>query len=287
MRKSVSEWCFPGDMPMADRMALAAAAGFEGIEVALAEDPDGSLRSLGLLTVEALDAQADTIQSMADAAGIEISGVATGLHWAYSLTADDPEVRAKSLRLTETLLRAGALLASDTVLVIPGTVAAPFGTPAAPVPYDVCYERACEAIARLLPVAEEHQVRLGLEPVWNMFLLSPLEWKGLVDSFDSEWVSVYFDVGNVLLTGFPEQWIRILGPRITRVHVKDFKRSVATLAGFCHLLEGDVNWPEVMEALREIGYDGWLTAEVGPQSPYAPEHLIHVTAQAMARILAM
>ncbi|MCD6352057.1 MAG: sugar phosphate isomerase/epimerase, partial [Armatimonadetes bacterium] len=158
---------------------------------------------------------------------------------------------------------------------------------AAPVPYDVCYQRSKEAIEELIPAAAETGVKLGLEPVWNMFLLSPLEWREFVDSFNSEWVSVYFDVGNVLLTGFPEQWIPILGSRITRVHVKDFKRSVGTLDGFCHLLEGDVNWPAVMAALREAGYDGWLTAEVGPQSPYAPEHLIHVTAQAMDRILAM
>jgi hexulose-6-phosphate isomerase len=287
MRKSISEWCFPATMSMADRMALARDAGFEGIEVALTEDPDGSLKCLGLLTVEAMEQQAEAIRDAAERAGIAISGVATGLHWAYSLTDDDPQVRAKSLALTDRLLYAGALLGADTVLVIPGTVAAPFGPQKAPVPYDVCYERAQDAVRRLLPRAAELKVKLGLEPVWNMFLLSPLEWRSFVDSFESEWVSIYFDCGNVLLTGFPEQWIRILGPRITRVHVKDFKRSVGTLAGFCHLLEGDVNWPEVMTALREVGYDGWLTAEVGPQSPYAPEHLIHVTAQAMERILRM
>lgn len=287
MRKSVSEWCFPGSMPMADRIALARDAGFEGIEVALAEDPDGSLAAQGMLTVEAVETQAKAIQAMADKAGIAISGVATGLHWAYSLTDDDPEVRAKSLRITETLLQAGALLGSDIVLVIPGTVCPAFGPPQAPVPYDVCYERSREAVAKLLPQAAECGVKLGLEMVWNMFLLSPLEWRSFVDSFASEWVSIYFDVGNVLLTGFPEQWIRILGSRITRVHVKDFKRSVGTLEGFCHLLEGDVNYPAVMEALRETGYDGWLTAEVGPQSPHAPEHLIYVTSQAMDRILAM
>jgi L-ribulose-5-phosphate 3-epimerase len=97
--------------------------------------------------------------------------------------------------------------------------------------------------------------------VWNKFLLSPLETRDFIDSFGSDKIGSYFDVGNVILTGYAEQWIEILGHRIVRIHLKDFKREVGTLAGFCDLLEGDVNFPEVMKALRKIGYSGPLTAE--------------------------
>jgi hexulose-6-phosphate isomerase len=287
MKKSISQWSFPAGLTMEECMAWAKDAGFEGIEIALEEDPDGARAALGMLTVEAVATQARAIRKAADRAGLGIAAVATGLLWSYPLTADNAKVRAKARRLTETMLKAGSLLGVDTALVIPGLVAAPFGAAVPPVPYDVCYERCREAVRALLPAAEKYGVKLGLEPVWNGFLLSPLEWRQLVDSFDSPWVSVYFDVGNVLRTGFPEQWISILGKRISRVHVKDFKTGVGTLAGFCDLLDGDVNWPAVMAALRQIGYDGWLTAEVMPPNPYAPEHILQVNSLALDRILGM
>lgn len=287
MKKAISQWSFPAGLSIEECLAWAKDAGFEGIEIALEEDPDGARAAMGRLTVERLATQAKRIRRAADQAGLGIAAVASGLLWSYPLTANDPKVRAKARRLTEATLKAGSLLGVDTALIIPGVVAAPFGPAATPVPYDVCLARCREAITALIPTAEKYGVRLGLEPVWNGFLLSPTEWADFVDSFQSQWVSVYFDCGNVLRTGFPEQWIRILGSRISRVHVKDFKRSVGTLAGFCDLLDGDVNWPEVMAALRQVGYDGWVTAEVMPPNPYAPEHILQVNSLALDRIFAM
>jgi len=287
MKKAISQWSFPAGLTMADILAWTLEAGFEGLEVTLEEDPDGAQAALGLLTVEAVERQAESIREAAERAGVGIAAVATGLLWSYPLTADDPEIRAKALRLTEVMLQAASILGVDTALVIPGVVAAPFGPTVRPVPYDLCYQRSRQAVQALLPAAEKWQVKLGLEPVWNDFLLSPLEWAEFVDDFASPWVSVYFDCGNVLRTGFPEQWIRILGSRISRLHVKDFKTAIGNLQGFCDLLDGDVNWPEVMKALREIGYDGWVTAEVMPPNPFAPEHLLHVNSLALVRIFAM
>jgi len=123
-------------------------------------------------------------------------------------------------------------------------------------------------------------VALCIENVWNKFLLSPLEMRDFIDSFNSEMVGAYFDVGNVLLTGYPEHWIRILESRIKRVHVKDFRRSVGTVDGFVDLLEGDVDFQAVKEALSDIGYDGYVTAEMLPFEPGRPEE----TAQAMKEI---
>ncbi len=287
MKKAISQWSFPDGLTMDECLAWAKDAGFDGIEVALEEDTDGARAAMGMLTVPGVAKQAKAIRKAADQAGLGITAVASGLLWSYPLTADDPKVRAKARRLTEATLQAGSILGVDAALVIPGVVAAPFGPAVPPVPYDVCLQRCREAVTALLPAAKKYGVKLGLEPVWNDFLLSPTEWADFVDSFKSKWVSVYFDAGNVLRTGFPEQWIRILGKRISRVHVKDFKMSVGTLDGFCDLLDGDVNWPAVMAALRETGYDGWITAEVMPPNPYAPEHILQVNSLALDRIFAM
>ncbi|MGB9677847.1 MAG: sugar phosphate isomerase/epimerase family protein, partial [Candidatus Ratteibacteria bacterium] len=119
---------------------------------------------------------------------------------------------------------------------------------------------------------------------WNKFLLSPIEMKKYVEEIGSEYVKVYFDVGNILVIGFPEMWIRILGRLIKRIHLKDFKLSIGNINGFCDLLEGDVNWPEVIKALKEIGYNSYLTAEVGPYK-YFPETKIYNTSLAMDKIL--
>lgn len=287
MKKAINEWAFPGEMSMAEMLAMARATGFHGLEVALAEEEPGGMFQGGRLTVEGYATQAPAIRELAEAQGLEIAAVAVGVGWKYSLTADDPAERARALEITEGALEAASLMGAGAILVIPGIVDATFAPRPRPVPYDVCYQRTVEAVETLLPRAEHWGVQLGLEPVWNMFLLSPLEWVGLIDRFDSAWVKVYFDVANVLRTGYPEQWIRILGDRICRIHMKDFKRSVDTLDGFCHLLEGDVNFPEVMAALRETGYDGWLTAEIMPPLAVAPDYLLQITSQAMDRILGM
>jgi L-ribulose-5-phosphate 3-epimerase len=124
-----------------------------------------------------------------------------------------------------------------------------------------------------------------VENVWNKFLLSPLEMRRFIDEIDLPSVGVFFDVGNILLYGFPDQWIRILGKRIKRVHVKDFRTQVGTLHGFTGLLQGDVDWPAVIAALTDIGYDSYLTAEVLPAYRYHSDRLIHECGAAMDAIM--
>jgi L-ribulose-5-phosphate 3-epimerase len=152
--------------------------------------------------------------------------------------------------------------------------------------YEVAWERALTIYRALGPVAERHGVTLCVENVWNRFLLSPLEMRGFVDAVASPAVRVYFDVGNVVVSGFPEQWLRILGQRIGRIHLKDFRTSVGTLNGFVMLLEGDVHWAEVMTAVREIDYNGYLTAEYGPYR-HGPETLLAHLSTSMDRIIAL
>ena len=276
MKISASYWMFEGGLeaqkPIAEAMQEAKELGFDAIELAIASE--------GVLTHKATAAQCEDIAATAGKIGIEISSVASGENWTCSPAANDCDVRKKSIEFNRRAIQVTKWLGTDAYLFVPGAVDVFFLPDAEVIPYDVCYERACEAVRQILPSAEETGVAICIENVWNKFLLSPLEMRDFINGFNSKMVGAYFDVGNVLLTGYPEHWIRILGERIKRVHVKDFKRSVGTVEGFVDLLEGDVNFQTVKETLADIGYNGYVTAELLPFEPGRPEK----TAQAMKKI---
>ena len=276
MKISASYWIFDGGLdgtlPIKSAMEQASKMGFEGIELGIA--------SQGVLTHNTSQAECEEIVREAEKHGLEISGVASGESWTTSPTANDEDVRKKIIDFTQKALQVSHWLGSDAYLFVPGAVEVFFLPDAEVIPYDVCYQRASEAISQLVPVAEKLGVAIAVENVWNKFLLSPLEMREFIDNFNTSQVGVYFDVGNVLLTGYPDQWIRILGSRIKRIHIKDFKRSVGNADGFVDLLEGDVDFEAVKQALLEINYDGYVTAEMIPFTPGRPEK----TAAAMKKI---
>jgi len=276
MKISASYWIFDGgldgSLPIKSAMEQASKMGFEGIELGIA--------SQGVLTHNTSQAECEEIVREAEKHGLEISGVASGESWTTSPTANDEDVRLKIIDFTQKALQITHWLGSDAYLFVPGAVEVFFLPDAEVISYDVCYQRASEAISQLVPVAEKLGVAIAVENVWNKFLLSPLEMREFIDNFNTSQVGVYFDVGNVLLTGYPDQWIRILGPRIKRVHIKDFKLSVGNADGFVDLLEGDVDFEAVKQALSEINYDGYVTAEMIPFTPGRPEK----TAAAMKKI---
>lgn len=276
MKISTNYWMFEGGLdakrPINEAMQEAKKLGFDAIELCIAD--------AGVLTHNTTQAECEDIVATAKKIGIEISSVATGQNWGWSPTASDPTVREKIIDFTCKALKVTKWLGTNAYLYVPGSVEVFFLPDAEIVPYDVCYQRATEAIKQIAPVAEETGVYLCVENVWNKFLLSPLEMRSFVDSFNSKMVGVYFDVGNVLLTGFPDQWIRILGNRIKRVHIKDFKKSVGTVEGFVDLLDGDVDFKAVKKALAEIDYDGYVVGELLPFEPGRPER----TAKAMKKI---
>jgi len=278
MKKGISYWSFENGLSGEARLSKcfreAKAAGFEAIE--------GALSGQGELTPATTKEECAAIAADAKAAGVELSSLATGLFWDKSLTASDPAVAEQALEVGRSLIEHAAWLGLDAVLVIPGAVDVFFLPTAEKVPYDVCYKRAKQAVKKLARVAAKNKVRIGIENVWNKFLLSPLEMRDFIDSFESKWVGAYFDVGNVMLTGFPQDWIRILGRRIVRVHVKDFKTSVGTVDGFSDLLEGDVPWEAAMKSLKAVGYKSYVTAEMIPYKP----GLLEKTSAALDRILA-
>ena len=175
-------------------------------------------------------------------------------------------------------------LGCDTILVVPGAVEVAFD-PGEVVEYDVAYDRALSALRELAPVAESLNVSIGVENVWNRFFLSPMEMADFIDKVGNEWVGAYFDVGNVLFSGYPEHWIKILNKRIKKVHFKDYRRAAGDLHGFVDILAGEVNWPAVMDQLAKIGYDNWVSAEMLPPYTHYPEAIVYNTSLAMDKIL--
>ena len=142
-----------------------------------------------------------------------------------------------------------------------------------------------EAVKKLAPIAEEYGVQIGLENVWNKFLLSPLEMRSFIDAVGSRWVGAYFDTGNVVYSGYPEQWIKILNKRIFKVHFKDYRRNPGGLNAFVDLLAGDVDWKAVRAAFEAIGYEGWAAGEMIPQYAQGSDQLIYNTSASMERIM--
>ena len=195
----------------------------------------------------------------------------------YSFTDPHPEVREDARRTVCRALEIAAAMELPGVLVIPGYVGLPWDSSVAPIPYDEAYERTRAGLTTVGAEAERLRTPVLVENVWNRFLLSPLEMRALIDEIGSAYVGVLFDTGNVVLMGYPEQWIRILGERIREVHFKDFKANVGTIDGFVPLLEGDVNWPEVMVALQEVGFDGFVTAELFPYKHHGDVVLSHTS----------
>lgn len=276
MISCINLWSFPEAYGLEQCLDTASAAGFAAVEPNFFEH--------GVLSMDSPDGEWLQARRMAQDKGLALSSLSTGVYWAASPTSNDAATRARALELCKRQLEAAALLGVDTILVVPGSVKGADSGDA--VGYDAAYERALDFIRRAEPHARSCGVAIGVENVWNKFLLSPLEMRAFVDAAGSPFVRAYFDVGNVLLYGYPEQWISILGSRIARVHVKDFRCAVGTLDGFCDLLAGDVNFPAVMAALRAVGYDGYITAEMGGYR-YGGDQIVYNTSAAMGRILKM
>jgi len=277
MKKGISRWAFPSDWATKQCLRLAKRAGFEGIELTIEEK--------GELTADTDQRSATALRLLAENEGIEISSLATGLFWKYPLTSSNPELAKKGQEIGEKMLEIASWLGTDAVLIVPGIVEATFIPEAEVLPYETCYGRALAKIRGLCERAHKQKVKIGIENVWNNFLLSPLEMKRFLEDIGSPSVGCYFDVGNCLTIGQPQDWIRTLAGKIVRVHLKDFRRSVGTIDGFVDLLEGDVNWPEVMAALRDIRYEGYLVAEMFPYR-YHPEAVVWNTSRSMDFIMA-
>jgi L-ribulose-5-phosphate 3-epimerase len=240
-KKAVLIGMLPKDLPYPERFALAREVGFEGMEVNTIENP----------------ADAEAIAKASQSAKLPIHSVMNSEHWRSPLSSADPAVVDQSVKGMLTSIANAKLLGADTVLLVPAVVDAKTG-------YKDAWDRSHKVIReRILPEAEKQGIIIGIEEVWNKFLLSPLEMNAYVDSFKSKWVQAYFDVGNIVFYAYPQDWIRTLGPRIKKVHLKDFKQdNKKGTYNFVHLGEGDIDWPEVRKALHDIGYNCYMTTEI-------------------------
>ncbi|NMA08520.1 MAG: sugar phosphate isomerase/epimerase [Clostridiales bacterium] len=271
MKKAINAWAYPADMPIAERMRLAADAGYDGIELIFTEEGDISL--------QCSDGALAEYRKIAEDYGLRIQSIIASVFGNAPLSSADPSVTKTALDRGARMLHGAAVLGADTALVVPGRV-----TPENR--YDVVYENAVENVRKLAKSAADAGVYIGIENVWNKFLLSPLEMRAFVDYAQSPWVGVYFDVGNFLPWAYPEQWIEILGSRIKKLHLKDFKINVGTGHGFVDLLEGDVDYKAVMAACRKVCFDDFCVAEVGPFRQ-EPTLKLYTTALAMDAIFKM
>lgn len=266
MKKGINQWVFPANATFREIFELARKHGFQGVELCPDEE--------GLLSLKPGKDVLHELYSLSRDTGVAIRSLATGLFWKYNLASPDASQRKKAQEVIKALVDIAYELSVPSVLVIPGYVHVPWDPSSELVPYGDVLKRAKESIAEVLTHAQSAGVTLALENVWNECFLSPLEFAAFIDSFESPSVRAHFDTGNVVLFGYPEHWIAILGKRIATVHVKDFKKAVGTLEGFCLPLEGDVHWPEVMQALRNIPYDDYLIAEFIPPYRYSTEALL-------------
>lgn len=246
---------FEGKIPIADAARDAKSAGLDAMELCF---------GAGELTPETCNTELDRIRSAVIDAGLDLQSLATAYYWSASLGSPDDAERNAATSFTEAYIRAAGRLRAPAVLVMPGTVDVGWD-PKRPVAHaKQVYDLSRRSLESLLPVAEGEGVTT-VENVWGKFLTGPFEFCAYVDTFYSKSLKAYFDVGNVVLNGYPEHWIDILGPRIARVHFKNFRRRDAggTLGDFtASLLDGDVNWAAVFEALARAGYDEYVTAEM-------------------------
>jgi hexulose-6-phosphate isomerase len=241
LRKAVKLSMVAGPESLVEKFKMLKELGFEGIDI------DQRVEH-------------EDVRRAREDSGLIVHGVVDYDHWKLPLSHPDPKVRAAGLETLKTSLRDARAYGGTTVLLVVGIVNKEIS-------YADAWQRTQEEIRKALPLAKELEIKIAFENVWNMFLLSPLEFSRYIDEFESPWVGAYFDVGNVVNYGWPEQWIRVLGKRILKVDIKEYSRKLrdekGPSKGFeAELGEGDCDWPAVLAALDEFGYRGWGTAEI-------------------------
>lgn len=283
----INAWAFGGGTAE-EQAKTAAKLGYDSIELSVGPDEE--------INFKLSDAQLKEIGAKVRAQGVEISSIASGVFWGVSPTSNDPAVRKTATDYLVQMVRCAHFLGCDHLLFVPGAVCPPFIPDHPVIDYLEAVGRSAAAIKTALKACEKYRVTICIENVWNRMFTSAVELRDFIDSFDSKYVKAYFDIGNCVMFGFPEHWIRILGKRrLGRIHVKDFRnrwlddgtkdplgvkardaaRALAkgsNWAGaycFCNIGDGDVNFGEVVKTLKHVGYNGYLTAEILPPYPDA------------------
>lgn len=275
MKKSIGDNMIPRGWSFEQGLELIKKAGFDGVELWLGDVP--------WFQMNTTDAEVLALRRKVESAGLVVSNVSTGLHWTYPISARDPKVREKGIRIIERQLETAVLLGTDAILVVPGLVTDE-------VPYNEVYLRCLEALKSLAPKAEKAKVKIGCENCnsEHRFLISPREFWVFLNDVNNPALGIHLDVGNIHDTGFAEQWIEMHGPRITRIHLKDVMKHRGRCGDqsvYTSLFLGDNNWPAIRAAMTKVGYDGWLVAEMEARYRYALDQQFFDTSVAMDRLI--
>jgi hexulose-6-phosphate isomerase len=248
MKVGLSGIITPSEWSYQETLQNAKDAGYEAFELTFREDRDTKLDTM-------TDDRIAEMKSMAEDMGIELcSAVGSGEPRPDIMTCDEKR-RQESVDEIKHILEIVAKFGIDTWLLVPGRVSEECH-------YDDAYYNAREALLDLAPHAQDLGVHIGVEYVWNKFLLSPMEFDRFLGEIGSPYVGLFFDTGNMVIQSYPEQWVKIVGNGIVKVHFKDFQRQGYE---WKPLLEGDVDFPAVMRELRNVGYDDALISEVAPR----------------------
>jgi len=223
-----------GTTPL-EKLTLAKKLGIEGVEV---DSPSGLNK--------------EDAKKAAEITGVKIHGVIDSVHWRDTLSSPDAAIREKGLKALLSGLEDAKFFGADTLLLVPGVVNKD-------ATYEQCYERSQIEVKKALPLAEKLGVKICIETVWNNFITKPEQLVQYIDDFKSPFVAAYFDCSNMVKFGVSSaDWIRKLGKRMVKFDFKGYSNTKQ----WCDIGEGDENWPEILKALGEIGYDGWATSEV-------------------------
>jgi L-ribulose-5-phosphate 3-epimerase len=276
MKKSTGDNLLPSSVTnFAEGMQMLKRAGFDGVELWLGERP--------WFQVKTSDADVLRLRRQAEDAGLQVSNVANSLDWEQNVSARDPAKREAAFNHIRRQMETAQLLGTDAILIVAGLV----GEQAA---YNEVYKRTVEALQELALDAEKARVKIGVENcnAEQHFLLSPREFNAFLDDVHHPFVGIHLDVGNIHDTGFAEQWIEILGPRITRVHVKDVLKKrgrCGQQSVYTNIFLGDNNWMAIREALDKVSYNGWMIAEMESRYRFAPDQQLFDTSAALTRLI--
>jgi L-ribulose-5-phosphate 3-epimerase len=275
MKKSIGDNMIPPGWSFEQGLELIKKARFDGVDLWIGEVP--------WFRMETPDAAVLQLRHAVESAGLVVSNVSNSLHWKFPFSSPDAKTREYAIRITEREIETAVLLGCEAILVVPGLVERK-------ILYTDAYKRTVECLQRLAPVAAKAKIKIGCEPntCYQRFLLSPQEFLGFLGDVGSAYVGVHLDTANAHDLGYTEQWIEILGPRITQIHMRDtlFKRGHCdedTTATALYL--GDNDWPAIRAAMTKIGYDGWLIAEPVPRYHYARDQQFYDNSVALDRFI--
>ena len=275
MKKSINAWTVPDSFSFEETFACVSKAGFDGIEL----NVDEQSHSAHSLYIGMSKAEISAISDLSRKYNLPVSGISTSQWGKNPIGATDPELRKKGFELLRCQVDLANAFGCDGILIVPGGIGPDLSIKEA-------YDSAREAFRSWQTYIEDQNVKIGVENVWNNFFISPFDMASFLDDLSIKNLGAYFDVGNVAIFARPEHWIEILGSRIQKIHIKDFKKKGTNAGTFVNLLEGDIAWEKVMPALRKAGYDAYITAELDSMVK-SNDYMMAITNMALEHILSL